>query len=221
MNYLRRHWYNIGLVITIGPILYLAFAWHDTTLLQRLLLLNFVALLVHQYEEYGFPGGFPAIANMVLRPSSSPDRYPLNQNAAMVLNSIFGPAMYLIPVFFPNVIWLGLAPALVGLMQFIFHGIYTNKKLGTFYNPGLAAVTLLHVPLGIYYIYYVQSTGIAGIWDWVIALVYVVFTVVVLFNQMTYKWLADKNSPYPFSYAEMRRWNVQEKVGRLKAGTHN
>jgi hypothetical protein len=42
-----------------------------------LLLLNFVVLLVHQFEEYGWPGGFPAIMNMVLQPSPTPDHYKL------------------------------------------------------------------------------------------------------------------------------------------------
>ena len=37
-------------------------------------------------------------------------------------------------------------------------------------------------------------------------------------NEMTYDWLADKNSPYPFTEAEMKRWHVQEKVERLKVG---
>nr|WP_248736158.1 HXXEE domain-containing protein [Neobacillus rhizosphaerae] len=59
--------------------------------------------------------------------------------------------MYLVPVFLPDVIWLGLAPMLFGMMQFVVHGIMTPKKLGQFYNPGLAAVVLGHIPLGIYY----------------------------------------------------------------------
>ena len=32
------------------------------------------------------------------------------------------------------------------------------------YNPGLAAVVLVHIPIGIYYIYFIQTRGLAGVW---------------------------------------------------------
>src|SRR4051794_36827227 len=61
MNFLRRHWYEVGAVVAIGTTVWLILGWHDMGVLQQLLLLNFVVLLVHQYEEYGWPGGEPAI----------------------------------------------------------------------------------------------------------------------------------------------------------------
>jgi Protein of unknown function with HXXEE motif len=94
-----------------------------------LLLLNFVVLLVHRFEEYGWPGGFPAIMNMVLQPSPTPDHYKLNQNSAMAVNVLAAYGFYLIAVFFPTVIWLGLAPVLFGMLQFVVHGIGVNVKL--------------------------------------------------------------------------------------------
>ncbi len=217
MNFIRRHWYNIGLIVAIVAGVYLAFTWHHMAILQRLLLLNFIALLIHQFEEYGFPGGEPAIMNMVLQPSSTPERYPLNQNSAMITNVSIAYIMYLIPVFFPNVIWLGLAPTLFGMAQFIVHGIMTNKKLKTFYNPGLGAVVFLHIPIGIYYIFQIQSTGIASGWDWVIGVAYMFLTAFIVVNKMTYSWLAGKNSPHVFAEEEMRRFNVQEKIKRIKS----
>ena len=35
-------------------------------------------------------------------------------------------------------------------------------------------------------------------------------------GKMTYSWLADKNSPYPFTDAEMKRWNVDRRLALLK-----
>ncbi len=123
MNAYRRHWYNIGLFIGIGVLAVLALGWQTSDVLQRLLLLNFTTLLFHQFEEYGWPGGEPAIMNKVLQPSATPDRYPLNQNSAMVINVFAAYPFYLIPVFFPTVIWLGLAPVLFGMLQFVVHGV--------------------------------------------------------------------------------------------------
>lgn len=215
MTYLRNNWYNIGLVVAIGTMVYFAFTWQNMLLLQSLLLLNFVGILIHQFEEYGHPGGGAAVINIAMRSSSTPDRYPLNQNSAMIVNVLFTYVMYLIPVFFPYIIWLGLTPVLFGMFQFVLHGIVGNLKLRTIYNPGLGAVVLFHIPLGIYYLYIVISTGIVSGWDWVIGLVYMFLWVLIVLNKMTYHWLADKNSPYPFTEAEMRRWDIRGRMERL------
>ncbi|HTP02981.1 MAG TPA: HXXEE domain-containing protein [Anaerolineales bacterium] len=218
MNYLRRNWYNFGLAVAVGVLIYVSLAWKSMDVLQRLLLLNFVALLLHQFEEYGWPGGEPAIMNMVLQPSDTPDRYPLNQNSAMITNVVVTYIFYLLPVFFSHVIWLGLATMLFGLSQFIVHGILTNRKLRAWYNPGLAAVVLLHIPLAIAYIYYITANGLASGWDWLIAIVYMGAVAFIVVNKMTYTWLADKNSPYVFDKVELQRFHVPEKLERLRAG---
>jgi Protein of unknown function with HXXEE motif len=64
-------------------------------------------------------------------------------------------------VLFPGVIWLGLGQVLFGLVgQVIFHGIVTNLKLKSWYNPGLAALMLGHVSLGIWYLADVTGHGL-------------------------------------------------------------
>jgi hypothetical protein len=50
--------------------------------------------------------------NEVIQPSDRPDRYPLNQNNALIVNVFAAYPFYLAPVFFPEAIWLGLAPVL-------------------------------------------------------------------------------------------------------------
>ena len=214
MNIIRRHWYNIGGVIAIVAIAWLFIFWNDMGLLQKLMLMSFIAILIHQFEEYGFPGGEPSITNMVMQPSDTPNRYPLNQNSAMVAN-VIAAFIYLIPVFLPNIIWLGLAPILIGLSQFIVHGILTNIKMKTIYNPGLGAVVFLHIPIGAYYIYYILSNGLSSGWDWLIAFVYMIIILRVVLMKLTYDWLADKNSKYVFAEEEMERFHVKEKLESL------
>ena len=214
MNFVRRHWYDIGAFIAAPTLMYALVIWHQVNRASLLLLLNFVALLIHQYEEYGWPGGEPAIMNIVLQGSEKPDRYPLNQNSAMIINVIAAYPFYLIPVFFPKVIWLGIAPTLFGFGQFIIHGIVTPKKLGSFYNPGLGAVVLLHYPIGIAYLYYIHAHGIVTVTDWVIAVVYLGAFQFLTLKKMTYTWLVDKDSRYPFAPEEMQRFGVAEKMNR-------
>ncbi len=215
MKFLRRHWYDIGGIVAIGAAACLVIFWNRLEVLARIQLMSFIAILAHQYEEYGFPGGEPAITNMVMQPSDLPDRYPLNQNSAMIGNVLITYTMYLLPVFLPQVIWLGLAPILMGMGQFIVHGVITNRKLKSTYNPGLGAVVFLHIPIGIYYIYYILSNGLATGTDWLAGVVYLVFAMAVMGKGMTYGVLASRNSKYPFDQVEMERFHVKEKIAKL------
>src|SRR5215469_6427785 len=170
MKFIRRHWYNIGLLIAIISAIFLAYNWNNMGILQRLLLLNFIAICIHTFEEFGFPGGEPAIMNMVLYNSPHPiNCYPINQNNAMITNYI-GYIYYLIPVFFPNIFWLAMGPVLFGFGQIVVHGIVTPKKLGQFYNPGLGAVLLGHTPIGIAYIYFANQSLSISLLDWVFSI---------------------------------------------------
>ena len=218
MKFLRRHWYDIGGIVAIGATVCLVIFWNQMGTLARLQLLSFIAILVHQYEEYGFPGGEPAIMNIALQNSNIPDRYPLNQNSAMITNVLVAYIVYLMPIFLPNVIWLGLAPMLMGMAQFIVHGIVTNVKLKSVYNPCLAAVVFLHIPLGIYYIYYVTFNGLADGTTWLLAFIYLALVAGGIVNGLTYKILAKRDSKYTFDGVEMQRFNVIERLKRIQAG---
>ena len=213
LKFLRRHWHDIGLFSATVAGVYLIFTWNELVLLQKLLLLNFIAVLIHQFEEYSWPGGFPAVANMVLMRSAKPDRYPLNQNSSMVANLIFAYGFYLLPVFFPNVIWLGLAPVLIGLiMQFIGHVIYVNMKLRSFYSPGVAATVFGHIPIGVIYIHHILANNMVNLGDWLLAVVYMAVFMFLVFFIIEQKLLGDKNSPYPFDQDEMKRFDVEKKL---------
>ena len=87
--------------------------------------------------------------NEVIQPSDRPDRYP---NNVLIVNVFPAHPFYLLAVFFPETIWLGLAPVPFGFGRFLGHGVIGNIKLKSFYNPGLAAGVLGHIPLGIWYL---------------------------------------------------------------------
>ena len=103
MKFIRRHWYNLGLVAAIFGIAWASFG--NLGAVQIVLLLNFVALTLHQFEEYSWPGGEPWITNEVMQGGGGrPDRWPLNQNNAFFINVPMAWTFYLVPVFFPNVV---------------------------------------------------------------------------------------------------------------------
>lgn len=217
MRFFLRYWYDVGLVAGLLAIVFLVVLWHEISVLQRLLLLNFAALTLHQFEEYGWPGGFPWIMNDVFQPKGGPaDRYPLNQKNAFVINVVMAWPFYLVPVFFPDVIWLGLAPTVFGLAQFIGHGVIFNRMLKSIYSPGLVAVMLGHVPLGIWYLVEVCTNGKITVWDWVFGAAYIACFIVVGMRLIGFRLLVDKNSPYPFAPEEMDRFDRPGHLSRLR-----
>jgi hypothetical protein len=99
----------------------------------------------------------------------------------------------------------------------VVHGIANNRKLKTLYNPGLAAVVLGHVPLGIWYLREVQTSG----QDWAFAILYMAFFMAVGMMKVGYGLLADQNSAYPFALEEMERFGRRRRLARIRAVVGN
>lgn len=215
MKFIRRNWYSIGLCIGIMALISLPFLWKHFSVVQRLLYMNFIAMTIHQFEEFGFPGGMPILLNAELMKSDRPERYPQNANAVMVGNMLTVYVFYLLPVFFPNQIWFGLGGVLVGLTQTPVH-FGVAKMLKSIYAPGNLALVFGHIPIGIYFIYYGVTNHLIGGMDWVLAVLVMLFVSGFLVVALGYKVLADKNSPYPFSEKEMNRPWMLKKIARSK-----
>lgn len=216
MEFFRGHWYRLGLIPGAGMLIWLVFAWSHTGILQKLLAANFIILMLHQFEEYAFPGGFPWIMNQVFSPmpKGRADRYLLNQNNAAFIN-VTAWLFYAIPVFLPHMLWLGIGQMLFGLVgQTIVHGVLINRKLKTWYNPGMAAVMLGHVPIGIWYLVEVVRQHLAQWTDWIFSIGYLAFFMGVIMQFIGFRVLADINSPYPFTQEEMTRNNPSGQLRR-------
>ena len=212
MKFYVRHWYSLNLIIGSVLLVLLILFWTSIEIVQKLVLVNLVALLVHQFEEYGFPGGEPMIMNYVLQGSDIPNRFPLNPFSAMFTNVFTGIVLYGLPFFFPGAVWFCLAPMLFNIGQVVVHGVMTNRKMNTFYNPGLGAVIFLHLPISIYFLWYVYSSELIGGLDWLWALLFTAFAAGFCVGIMTYVIFASRKTKWAFSPTEMKRFNVREKL---------
>jgi len=204
MAFWRRYWYYIGGVLFVA----LAFVmglWGHSYMepLQVILVYGWMGMLMHQFEEYAFPGGFPMIANMVgLGETERPDRYPLNAHQAWLSNVIFCYLSYIIPILFPQYIWMGASQVFAGVWQLPGHGIAMNVRMKSKYNPGLLATAFLQTPTAIYYVWYVLTYlpdkayqlwwGIPGS----LAMLILTFIIPILL-------MKDKDSKYPFAEEEL------------------
>lgn len=82
-------------------------------------------------------------------------------------------------------------------------------RIKRLYNPGLASVLFLFLPIGIYYIWYVTTNNLASAGDFVIGFFATLGAVVVLFL-LPIILFRNRESKYPFSEAEMNRFAGQK-----------
>jgi hypothetical protein len=203
MQWYRRHWYDVGLAVALAVLVCGVLVQLST--LQQILLLSFVVLLLHEFEEYGWPGGLPAFMNEVMRPGGRIDRYPVNQNNSVAVNVYAGYPFYALPIFFPRQIWLGLAPILFGFLENVLHLLLGSIKAKALYNPGLLTVAPWLV-LGIWYLYEIYHHNLITATDWLIAVPYLAGWVGIFLAWMGYVLLADRESRFPFTTEEMSRF---------------
>ena len=169
-----------------------------------------MAMLAHQFEEYGVPGGFPCIMNAItFGEKVVPDRYPLNANTAMINNVFMTYTFYIVAIFFPDAIWLGLMQVGQSMVQASNHVFFNNIKLKSFYNPGMASVLFLHWPIGLYYIWYVSTNGLATTSDYVIGL-FGSFALIFILWLGPVALLRSKTSKYPFDKKIMFGYNEEK-----------
>ena len=154
------------------------------------------------------------VMNYALMGSDMPDRFPLNQFSGMVTNVVAMVLVYLVPCFFPSCIWLGLPGILFGIGQFFVHGVMTNVRMRSWYNPGLFAVTFMHVPIGVCYLWYVGSNGLATGWDWLWGVLLTMVAAGLLVGWSTYVIFATKRTNWPFDAKELARFDVVAKMER-------
>lgn len=211
MDFYRRNWCFVGAILFVALTYVMAF-WGAVYFspIQIILIYSFMAMLVHQFEEYGVPGGFPSFMNAIaFGERAVPDRYPLNANTAMINNVFMTYTFYITAIFFPDVIWLGLMQVGQGMVQALNHVFYNNLKLKRFYNPGMASVVLLHWPVGIYYIWYVHSNTLAATGDYVIGLLGS-FALIFILWLGPVALLKSKTSNYPFDKKIMYGYNGEK-----------
>lgn len=215
MKFYRENWYSIGGVLFVILTFYMGLCENNFSHVQVILIYSFMALLVHQFEEYVCPGGFPGIFNIAVNEEKQvSDRYPLNANLSMIINVFIAYPFYIIPIFLPHVFWLGIAQVLFGTYQIIIHGVVINKKLKSIYNPGLASAVFLHLPIAIYYCRYVSINHLASTGDFIIGVVVsILFALVSI--AIPIRLLRNRNSKYPFTENRMYRY-AKEKVLKIK-----
>ena len=199
----RKNWPRVGAVLgmAIGGATALV-SRGKVTNLRALSAMNAIALLVHQYEEYEDPGYFPGQFNRGLFKSEQPLNYPLNTHNAMCINTAIAYPFYALPVIFPKIKWLGIAPVVFGMAQAVGHGVIFPVASRTKYSPGFLASIFLHTPIGLAYLTALQKQGPVTRADRIKSAVYTV-TFAFFGVASPNLFFKNKNSPHAFTEKQM------------------
>ena len=164
--------------------------------------MNFIALLVHQYEEYEDPGYFPGQFNGGMFKSDQPRNYPLNTHNAMCINTAIAYPFYALPVLFPKARWIGIAPVLFGLSQAVAHGAIIPAVSRSKYSPGFLASIFLHTPIGLAYLAALKKQGSITRDVWFKSIAYTI-TFAFFGVASPNLFFKNKNSPHAFTEKQM------------------
>lgn len=204
----RRQWPRIGGVLAMAVGGATTLAARRLSRPQLLAAVNFGSLLVHQYEEYVDPGWFPGQFNHGVLKSDQPRNYPLNPTTALCINTGFAYPFYVAPIVFPHKKWLGLAPAIFGMMQAVGHGVIFPRVAGDKYSPGFLASFFLHVPIGVRYIKALDAAEGLRRSDVLKGVAYTVIFALVAVAGPNFVG-KNRNSPYAFTKHQMGHHDLE------------
>ena len=103
LNWYRNKWYYVGGGIFVVLAIVMALFGEHVDPVRRIMIVGFMGLIIHQFEEYVLPGGFPMVWNIVQSGEREIyDRYPMNKNTSFVCNVCIMYPLYISGIIFSD-----------------------------------------------------------------------------------------------------------------------
>ena len=216
MHLYRNNWYYIGGILFGVLALILGLFGDQIDPMRRIMIVLYMCLLAHQFEEYAVPGGFPSAWNIgVSGETEAGNRYPLNTKSAFIVNICCAYPIYIAGIVFSHIHVLSIFITYFTMAQILMHGIMMNKKMGTLYNPGVGTALFVMVPVGIYSLWFISSHYEIPAWNWWVPIL--VFPVVAFLTiLLPILKCQDKQSPYVFPERDTKGFSIEGKVARIR-----
>ena len=157
--WLKKEWAKVGLILSIYLFVMLFVFVRKYDFVLFILLLQTPLYMLHQTEEYIFPGGFGKFFNTKIFNLATEDK-PLDENF----------------IFYVNVMLIWIALPVFGLLSTLSYGfglwlpyfslfagvahIALALKARKLYNPGLLMSLLINIPVGLWSILYLMGQGL-------------------------------------------------------------
>ena len=158
-KWLKRDWAKAGLILSIFLLVFLFVFVLQIDEVVFFILLQTPLYMLHQAEEYVFPGGFGKYFNTKIFMLDSEDK-PLDQNFIFFVNILL--IWILLPLFgllslkdYKFGLWIPYFSFFAGIAHILL--AIKAKKL---YNPGLIVSLFVNIPVGLYSIMFLINNGI-------------------------------------------------------------
>lgn len=158
-HWLKRDWAKAGFLISIFLFVFLYVFVKDIDFVLFLILLQTPLYMIHETEEYIFPGGFGRFFNIDILKLQTPDK-PVDETFIFYVNVlliwIFLPAFGLLAIQdYQYGLWIPYFSFFAGVAH-IALGVKARKP----YNPGMVISLLLNIPVGLWSILYLVEQGV-------------------------------------------------------------
>jgi hypothetical protein len=158
-RWLKKEWAKVGVILAIYLFVMLIVFVRKVDFVVFVLLLQTPIYMLHQTEEYIFPGGFGKFFNTKIFNLETEDE-PLDENFIFYVNVIL--IWIVLPVFgllstlnYGFGLWLPYFSFFAGIAH-VALGIKARKL----YNPGLMVSLFINIPVGLWSIIYLLEQGI-------------------------------------------------------------
>jgi hypothetical protein len=158
-RWLKKDWAKTGFILSIFLFIFLFVFVRQDDFVVFILLLQTPLYMLHQTEEYVFPGGFGKFFNTKIFELETEDQ-PVDQNFIFFVNIIL--IWFILPVFgllstidYRYGLWIPYFSFFAGISHLLL--AIRAKKL---YNPGLIVSLFINIPVGLWSILYLINRGI-------------------------------------------------------------
>ena len=157
--WLKKEWAKVGLILSIYLFVMLFVFVRKYDFVLFILLLQTPLYMLHQTEEYIFPGGFGKFFNTKIFNLATDDK-PLDETFIFYVNVIL--IWIALPVFgllstlnYSFGLWLPYFSLFAGVAH-----IALALKARKLYNPGLLMSLFINIPVGLWSILYIMGKGL-------------------------------------------------------------
>lgn len=158
-RWFKKEWAKVGLILSIYLLVFLFVFVRQYDFVVFVLLLQTPLYMLHQTEEYVFPGGFGKFFNTRIFNLETEDK-PLDENFIFYVNVIL--IWVVLPVFgllsllnYGFGLWLPYFSLFAGVAH-VALALKARKR----YNPGLLVSLFLNIPVGLWSIQYLLDQAL-------------------------------------------------------------
>ncbi|MBT3240898.1 MAG: HXXEE domain-containing protein [Chloroflexi bacterium] len=159
IKWLKKEWAKVGVILSIYLFVMLFVFVRKYDFVVFVLLLQTPLYMLHQSEEYIFPGGFGKFFNTKIFNLETEDK-PLDENFIFYVNVIL--IWIVLPIFgllsmlnYSLGLWLPYFSLFAGVAH-----VALALKAKKLYNPGLLVSLFINIPIGLWSIFYIFEQGL-------------------------------------------------------------